>query len=128
MSLMTRRKIQMDESKISRGFAARLERLAPDKKIRALVLLDIENDTAGATRRLTSEERQASIESARISARSVLPEIDELLAREDGKRLSEDVNALGSVTVETTAQGIAALARLSSVKAILEDQPVSLLK
>ena len=125
---MTRRKIQTDESKISREFAARLERLAPERKIRAVVLLNIENSAAGATRRLTSEERQAAAESARISARSLLPEIDESLAREDGKRLSEDVNALGSVTVEATPEGIAALARLPGVKAILEDQPVSLLK
>lgn len=118
----------MDESKISSEFASRLERFAPGRKIRAIVLLDVETDTAGATRRLTSEERQAAMEAARIFAQSALPEIDELLVREDGKRLSEDVSALGSITVEATAQGIAALARLHSVKAILEDQPISPLK
>ena len=76
----------------------------------------------------TYEERQAAIEDVRASARFVLPEIDQLLAREGGKRLSEDVNAIGSVTVEAIAQGVAALARSPRVKAILEDQPVSLLK
>jgi hypothetical protein len=36
-------------------------------------------------------------------------------------------NALGSIPVETTARGIAALAASEHVKAILEDQPISLL-
>jgi hypothetical protein len=55
-----------------------------------------------------------------------LGEIDGILERFDGKR-SADVNALGSIPAETTARGIAALAASEHVKAILEDQPISLL-
>jgi hypothetical protein len=56
-----------------------------------------------------------------------LAEIDRPLTHFGGKRLALGVNALGSVPVESTPDGITALASLDSVKAILEDQPISLL-
>jgi hypothetical protein len=38
--------------------------------------------------------------------------------------LSKSPNALGSLTVETTAAGVSALARSKWVKAVVEDQPI----
>ena len=46
----------------------------------------------------------------------------------DGRRLTDDVDALGAVPVETTAEGVNALAALEQVRVIIEDQPVSLLR
>ena len=65
------------------------------------------------------------INAVRQSAETALPDIDEVLRRFDGKRLSNNVSALGSIPVETTPAGIKALATLDQVKTILEDQPVS---
>jgi hypothetical protein len=64
------------------------------------------------------------VEKARQAARAALPDIDRILEVYGGKRLSEDVDALGSLTVETTAEGVRALADSEHVKAVLEDQPI----
>ena len=79
-------------------------------------------------RRQTPAARREAIAAVRKSAETVLPEIDRLLGQFDGKRLSEDVDALGAILVETTAEGVNALAALDQVKVIVEDQPVSLLR
>ncbi|SRR5712692_7188798 len=112
--------------KISREFAARLDRFGPQQKVRAIVLLRTKETGVAPTRRRSRVNRQATIEAVRQSAEQALGEIDGILARFDGRRLA-DVNALGSISVETTARGIAALAASEHVKAILEDQPISLL-
>jgi hypothetical protein len=44
------------------------------------------------------------------------------------KKLTTNPDALGSISVETTAAGIAALAASEHVKAIIEDQAVSLVR
>jgi hypothetical protein len=56
-----------------------------------------------------------------------LPDLDHILERFDGKRLGTSLDALGCIPVETTAEGIYALAASKHVKAILEDQPISLI-
>ena len=60
------------------------------------------------------------------SSAAALEEVDGVLARFNGQRLGKEVDALGSVLVETTAQGIKELAASKHVKAVLEDQPVTL--
>src|SRR5712692_1091702 len=112
--------------KVSREFAARLDQLRPQQKVRAIVLLRTKDAGTAATQRRSRTNRQATIEAVRQSAEQALGEIDSILERFDGRRLA-DVNALGSLPVETTARGIAALAASEHVKAILEDQPISLL-
>jgi hypothetical protein len=106
---------------ISAEFAARLDRLHASQKVRALVLLQTAANGAAPT---TRKERQQRVERLRNAARASLPEIDRLLACYQGKRLSEDVDALGSITVEAAAEGIRALAESEQVKAILEDQSI----
>jgi hypothetical protein len=59
------------------------------------------------------------------SAEPALVEIDCVLWHFGGTRLASSVNALGSVPVESTPDGITAFATLDSEKAILEDQAIS---
>ena len=124
---MTHSKNRPQRNKISDEFRARLDEFAPQRKIRAIVLLHTKRAERKSGRRLSHAERQAAIAAIRKSAESALPELDGILAHYDGERLS-DVNALGSIFVETTAAGIIALAASNYVKAILENQPISLLR
>ena len=126
---MARQPTYYDEgSKLSREFAARLERLPPGTTIRVILMLDVARAATSADRRLSAEERQAAIAAIRQSAAPALPKIDEILQSHKGKRLSNEVNALGSIAVETTPKGIISLAQFPFVKAIIEDQKVSQLK
>ena len=70
----------------------------------------------------TRAERQELAQAVRALTESALPEIDLILAPTAGKRLSDRPNALGAIPVETTPEGIHALAASSRVKTILEDQ------
>ncbi len=79
-------------------------------------------------KRQSSDERQRRLEFIREEGKPFLSRMDELLKQYGGRRLSEDVNALGCVTVESSVEGIFALANLDFVKSILEDQAVSLLR
>jgi len=95
-------------------------------RLRAVVLLKTPSPTAGNGRnRPDRSKRQAAIDEIRSSASKGLAEIDEILTRYDGRRLSDTPTALGTVTVETTAEGIAALSESEHVKAVLQDQPVT---
>ena len=62
----------------------------------------------------------------RKSARVALEQMDKTLEKFGGRRLQADLNPLGTIAVEATPAGINALARSKSVKAILEDQRVTL--
>ncbi len=110
-------------SKISTGFAARLERLKPGQRVRAIVLLRV-SDGRARGRRQSEAERHAAVGEVHKEAASALPEIDRILANTQGRRLAGQPDALGAVPVETTADGIRALASSDLVQAILEDQPI----
>jgi hypothetical protein len=127
MQIMASRKIHIQDSKISANFTSRLGKLKPNQKIRAIILLNVESGVEGQVKRLSSTERKSAMEAVRQSAQSALPEIDRILEDSDGKRLSNEINALGSIAVETTTDGIFSLAKSDHVKAILEDQSISLL-
>lgn len=113
-------------SKLSREFAARLLRLNPEHKVRAIVMLRTENARTPSTKARTRGTRQETINAIRKSGAHALANIDRILERFDGKRLAAGPDALGSIPVETTADGISALAALEHVKAIFEDQAISL--
>jgi hypothetical protein len=115
------------KDKLSTEFKARLDRLGPQQKVRAIVMLHGKDTGKTPARRQSSAERQAAIESVRKSAEQALVDIDRILECFDGQRLAKSPDALGSISVETTAAGITALASCGHVKAILEDQPISLL-
>jgi hypothetical protein len=115
--------------KISPEFAKRLGRLKPGDKLRAVVLLR-SSETKGKASgvRPTREDRQAALSNARSSASVALQEIDEVLERFDGRRLSDQPSALVTVAVETTASGISALVASDRVKAIMDGQPLALVR
>jgi len=52
------------------------------------------------------------------------PAIDAILRDNGGRRLGDEPTALGTIAVETTANGVRALAESEHVAAILDDQPV----
>ena len=116
--------------KISPPFRARLRKLAPTEKIQAIVLIRTPQKTSGAGRRQSREQRQATIAAIQSAAESAYEELDRILAGHNGQRLaeSETPNALGCIPIEATAQGVLAVAESELVKAVLEDQPISLLK
>ena len=115
--------------KISSAFSARLARLTPSERLRAVVLLrkpEPGGKSSGVRR--SREERQTAISIMRSSASAALGEIDEILKRFNGRRLSEQPSALGTLAVETTVAGISALTESDHVKAILDDQPIALVR
>jgi hypothetical protein len=120
---------RMTHAKISPELDKRLAALSTEDRIHAIVLLELprdrDRDSGGA--RPTRAQRREIMHRLRDHGEQVLPEIDSVLTRFGGHRLADQVNALGSLPVETTAAGFRALAASDRVKAILEDQPVSLL-
>lgn len=110
--------------KISREFATRLDRLARNDKVRAVVLLRTPGGPEPSGKRQSPEERAAAVEAMRTSAERALGDVDQVLAQFGGKRLAKKPDALGSIPVETTPDGIRALASSRRVQAILEDQPL----
>src|SRR5262245_4365412 len=112
------------ENKISAEFAARLARLEPQQKVRAIVLINIDTASGAVGRRQSHAERQAAIQAVRASAEQALGDIDTILERFDGERLASRPDALGSIPVTTTPAGVQALAASERVKAILEDQRI----
>ena len=115
------------KGKISSQFNARLARLGAKDRVRAIVMLRSKGAGESSARRQSRSARRAEIEMMRESAGQALGEIDEILQHYDGKRLKDKVDVLGSVPVEAVPAGIRALAASKHVKAILEDQEISLL-
>lgn len=116
------------KAKISDVFLARLAALGPGKKLRAIVMLAGAPPTRTSQRRRTRQERRAAVEQTRNASEKALASVDLILERCDGKRLAQDVNALGCVPIETTAAGIKALADAPEVESIMEDQGIGLIE
>lgn len=113
-------------AKISHELDSRLRSLPPGGRVRALVLLATGVPAAARSRRLSKEERRAALDAVRQAGAGALDSLDEILAGHDGKRLAAGAGSLGTVPIETTVAGILALAESDQVKAILEDQKVTL--
>lgn len=126
---MTEQEHSSRQSAISREFSTRLDRLDPEQKVRAIVLLHTKapgTPLARRPNRLTL--RKARVETIRQSAARALRDIDGILQESGGKRLASRPDALGSIPVEATSAGIKALANSVYVKAILEDQSLFLVR
>ena len=114
------------QGKVSPDVLARLVRSGPGQRLRAIVLLNTPDSAQHpAGKRPNRNQRQARIDEIRDSASPALEEIDGILVRFDGRRLSAKPTILGTIAVETTPSGIAALSESAYVKAILQDQPVA---
>ena len=107
------------EVKISPQFAARLERLKPDDKVRAIIMLKTANTRDAVTKRPTKKARRATLKQTQESVDNILPDIDRILKRHHGRRLESKITALSAVPVITTAAGIDALTGSEHVKAII---------
>lgn len=113
--------------KISREFSARLARRPPNEQFRAIVLLREAAETDSHGRRKSTAERKAAIAARRLVIEAAVPEIQAILKKYGGMQLPNQLDALGGLAVETTPAGIRALAACEHVRAILEDQPISLI-
>ena len=113
--------------KISQAFVARLEDLAPDALVRAIVLLETAPDAGEAGRRARKARRREMAEAARGAVEAAASEVAEILAAHGGRRLERNLDILAALAVETTPAGIRSLAELATVRAIMEDQPISLI-
>lgn len=94
--------------------------------VRAVLLV---GDTAlgrSAQPRPDKARRRALQARRRAEGEAAVPAIDAILARYGGRRIGE-VTSLGTVAVETTAEGIRMLRATPVVQAVLEDQPLTLL-
>ena len=113
---------------ISREFARPPRRYRRDQPVRVAVVFAIAA-TRGAGKRAGPRRARSEIaRQTRLAANAGLAEIDRVLQEFGGTRLAESADALGSIAVETTAAGVVALATISGVKAILEDQPITLVR
>ncbi len=121
---MARAGRKRQKGKISSQFASRLAQLPSGARIRAVVLLKAPAGRQVAGRRV---ERAAELARVRTSATGSLADIDAILGQFGGRRLRDGPDALGSLPVEVTVDGLAALARSERVMAILEDQPAGLI-
>ena len=125
---MSQGKNKSTKNKISNEFAARLDQLGPGETIRAIVLLEIKSsEKPGIRGRQSPNQREAAVDRVRQAAENALKDIDDILNGIKGRRLDKHPTAVGSILVETTAAGVYALAESSKVKAIIEDQGVSLI-
>jgi len=113
-------------SKLGPGFQAKLREAAPDERIYAVVLLETSEGEGRRAKRRSREQREAAVARTKRSAGCALREIDRVLKRHNGRRLADEANALGAVPIEATPAGLHAIAACDEVKAVLEDQPVTL--
>lgn len=103
---------------ISERLIARVSEAARDQAFRVLLVLagmPVSNDRSRAT-------RQETIRLSKARGKALMPLIDELLATHGGKLLDSEPSALGTLSVETTADGVRALTKLPQIHSIIEDQ------
>ena len=112
--------------KISNEFSAKLSQLSENEEINAIVVIKIEISSGTIPRRKLRSKRKDMIMDVKNSGQMALCEIDKILKKFCGKRVS-NVNSLGCITVKTTEAGILSLAGSSCVKSIIEDQQVSVI-
>lgn len=110
------------EAKLSAELRRRLERMAPGRSVRAVVLLETATARPAVLR---STDRQEAIGAVRDAARSAKLVLDPILSQFGGRWLSEEPDTLGSLGVEAPVAGLLALAGSDRVRAILEDQRIS---
>jgi phytoene/squalene synthetase len=115
----------LNTPKISPAFRKCLQQLRPGQRVRAIVLLGTEDARRHAV--CAGETRERAQEGVRDAAAQALDNVDAVLSVHDSQRLTAP-NVLGSVVVEGTAPALRALADLPTVKAVLEDQPLALLR
>lgn len=121
---MTAEESASARAKISREFAGRLRGLRPGDQVRVVLFLEVPA-LPPQTARQDDPTRRMAVAGVKRTARKALREVDRILEQHGGVRLAASPNALGTLAVETTAEGVSALASSRWIRAIVEDQPVS---
>lgn len=114
-------------NKISTEFARRLEQMHPDEMVRAFVVPHREYEQSRMAVRPDRELRRERVRAMQGEVAERLREVDAILARFGGRRLTTEVNALGIVAVEATARALQMIAEAEWVGALLENQRVGVL-
>jgi len=125
---MPRQPSKPPKFKISPEFARRLDRLRPGAVARAIVLLDTGPAPVAAPGRPSKAARKAIAATIQTAAAAALVEVDHLLERSGGRRLAPGPDLFGSIPVEAPASALLALAGSDHVRALLEDQPLSVMR
>lgn len=110
--------------KISPEFERHLSIRDPGSTVQAVLLISVPSRKTLPSRQERISKRGEVKNRLQAASELALSEIDQVLARFGGRRLADNVDALGSLPVETTPAGIRALANASGVQAILENQKV----
>ncbi len=98
----------------------------PPGLVRVVLLVGDAAVNRSAQPRLGKAGRRALQARRRAQGEAAVPVIDEILSRHGGRRIGE-VTSLGTVAVETTAEGIRMLRAMPAVQDVLDDQPLTLL-
>ncbi|MDX1966398.1 MAG: hypothetical protein SFV23_04430 [Planctomycetaceae bacterium] len=109
---------------INERFRNTLQNLPVHESARAILLLTpppIERQRG----RPNAQERFEALELSERQVKDAIHDVDSILERHGGRRVSPMLGGLGGIVVEATAPAIFALAAMSGVSAVLEDQPVS---
>ncbi len=116
--------------KISPQFMARLSALAADERVQAIVMVQTAptGPAPRAAKRQSPAARANAIQHMQQHGAETLIRIDAILAAHGGERLSPALNLLGTLSIRATRNAILALAELSAVKAVIEDQAIGSIK
>ena len=95
--------------------------------VRAIVVLETERTSEGIGRRALRRQRKELTEAAERAVEAATDDITEIVEKFGGHLLISKLDTLSSLAVETTPAGIKALADCPIVRAILEDQSISLI-
>lgn len=112
--------------KISPQFMARLSALAADEWVQAIVMVQTAPTVPAprAAKRQSPAARANAIQHMQQHNGEALMGIDAILAAHGGERLFPALNLLGTLSIRATRNAILALAELSVVKAVIEDQAI----
>ena len=114
------------EEKISREFLSRLGRLDSGEVLAVIVVIDPDDPLRSKepARRQSRSTRALRYRQRRRDARLIIGDIDEILDRWGGRRISDSIDRIGGLRVAATRDAVTRLAQLNNVTAVLEDQAV----
>jgi len=111
--------------KLSPQFASRISNLGRREKIRAIILVKADGEAIHEPSGQIRTRSRGAVNAVNGAFSKALSEVDGILKRHSGQRISASPNALGSIVVETTPAGVLALADSEHVRAIFEDQRIT---
>lgn len=111
---------------IGGSLRATMRRAASAKLLQVVVMVDLPAVDTLEDRSEIRARRKRIAAQAKAATRNVSNEMDGVLKRFGGRRFDIEAGAIGAIAVETTPDGIRAIAALDDVSAVVEDQPLQL--